>query len=545
MHLGESTMIKNYIKQLRIIGLKKFKDLTIEFNPDKNIIIGENEAGKSTILEALNIVLNQQYRNSDKSILHDLINKDNIKKFENDPSFENLPSIQIEIIFELDNNEPKNSDFHGENSLNSKIATYGILFKCEFNKDLFPYETLSNTIKEIPYEYYEMSWSTFQGKKYSILKQPLKSILIDTSSIDTNNTFNYFNKTIFHSRYSLQEQIQAKNFFRANLSSLFKGLSLPKLNDNRTFDINHKKIILENILSILENDIPLENKGSGMENLIKTQIALDKASSKLDVIMIEEPENHLCYTNLQQMLSTIDNYSKDSQLIITTHNSMIASRLDLRNILWIETTTNKTSKLDNVNETTAQFFIKLDNNNLLHLLLSKKAILVEGPTEYLLLPYFYQKLYKSTLESDGITLITCGGISYKRYFDIVQNTNIKIAVITDNDEKDANLSYMNEYNSKHISQKIFMDKDLKNFTWEVALYNCNEHNPDLKKCAGKIIPTANYEFNKVIYGKKGINKPILGKMLNNKVEVAYTILQNEANLKVPNYIKEAFEWIRK
>lgn len=538
-------MIKNYIKQLRIIGLKKFKDLTIEFNPDKNIIIGENEAGKSTILEALNIVLNQQYRNSDKSILHDLINKDNIKKFENDPSFENLPSIQIEIIFELDNNEPKNSDFHGENSLNSKIATYGILFKCEFNKDLFPYETLSNTIKEIPYEYYEMSWSTFQGKKYSILKQPLKSILIDTSSIDTNNTFNYFNKTIFHSRYSLQEQIQAKNFFRANLSSLFKGLSLPKLNDNRTFDINHKKIILENILSILENDIPLENKGSGMENLIKTQIALDKASSKLDVIMIEEPENHLCYTNLQQMLSTIDNYSKDSQLIITTHNSMIASRLDLRNILWIETTTNKTSKLDNVNETTAQFFIKLDNNNLLHLLLSKKAILVEGPTEYLLLPYFYQKLYKSTLESDGITLITCGGISYKRYFDIVQNTNIKIAVITDNDEKDANLSYMNEYNSKHISQKIFMDKDLKNFTWEVALYNCNEHNPDLKKCAGKIIPTANYEFNKVIYGKKGINKPILGKMLNNKVEVAYTILQNEANLKVPNYIKEAFEWIRK
>ena len=106
--------------------------------------------------------------------------------------------------------------------------------------------------------------------------------------------------------------------------------------DNRTFDINHKKIILENIISILEDNIPLENKGSGMENLIKTQIALDKSNSKLDVIMIVEPENHLCYTNLQQMLSTINSYSKDSQLIITTHNSMIASRLDLRNILWIE-----------------------------------------------------------------------------------------------------------------------------------------------------------------------------------------------------------------
>ena len=73
---------------------------------------------------------------------------------------------------------------------------------------------------------------------------------------------------------------------------------------------------------------------------------------------------------------------------------MIASRLDLRNILWIETNTNQTSKLDNIDEETAQFFIKLDNNNLLHLLLSKKAILVEGPTEYLLLPYFYKKYIK-------------------------------------------------------------------------------------------------------------------------------------------------------
>ena len=98
----------------------------------------------------------------------------------------------------------------------------------------------------------------------------------------------------------------------------------------------------------------------------------------------------------------------------------------------------------------------MDNNNLLHLLLSKKAILVEGPTEYLLLPYFYKKIYKRTLAQDGITLITCGGISYKRYFDITKNTNIKIAVITDNDEKDTNLSYMKEHNSQSISQKNFL-----------------------------------------------------------------------------------------
>lgn len=33
-----------------------------------NILVGENEAGKSTILDAIKTVLNQQYRNADKSI---------------------------------------------------------------------------------------------------------------------------------------------------------------------------------------------------------------------------------------------------------------------------------------------------------------------------------------------------------------------------------------------------------------------------------------------------------------------------------------------
>ncbi|MBQ8919967.1 MAG: AAA family ATPase [Acidaminococcaceae bacterium] len=35
---------------------------------------GENEAGKSTILDAIKIVLNQQYRNADKAVLKDLFN---------------------------------------------------------------------------------------------------------------------------------------------------------------------------------------------------------------------------------------------------------------------------------------------------------------------------------------------------------------------------------------------------------------------------------------------------------------------------------------
>ena len=52
----------NHIKSLYIEGFKKFIRLYVEFNQEMNIIVGENEAGKSTILEAIKIALNQQYK---------------------------------------------------------------------------------------------------------------------------------------------------------------------------------------------------------------------------------------------------------------------------------------------------------------------------------------------------------------------------------------------------------------------------------------------------------------------------------------------------
>lgn len=71
----------NHIKRMHIKGLKKFKDIDIEFNEKINILVGENESGKSTILEAINIVLNQQYRSIDKYILKDLMNINSMKDF--------------------------------------------------------------------------------------------------------------------------------------------------------------------------------------------------------------------------------------------------------------------------------------------------------------------------------------------------------------------------------------------------------------------------------------------------------------------------------
>ena len=60
---------------------------------------------------------------------------------------------------------------------------------------------------------------------------------------------------------------------------------------------------------------------------------------------------------------------------------------------------------------------------MLQYILSPKVILVEGPTEYLLLPKIFEKLYNTTFEKERITIIECGGIKYKRYFNIIDEYN--------------------------------------------------------------------------------------------------------------------------
>lgn len=524
----------NYIKKIAIQGFKRFENFEMYFNKDISIIVGENETGKSTVLEAICIVLNQMYKNTDKYIIKDMLNIKQIEKFKKNPKIENLPQIKIELTFELDGTNREASTYFGENNLNGKEnEDFGILFECKLDMELYQDLLLKEIEKgEIPYEYYTMTWTSFSGLRYKVLKKPLNAILIDTSITDSIYTFNYFNKSLFLSKFTESERLNAKNNFRHNIDEAFSKLRLDTIDENRAFGINSKKLALETILSIFDEGIPLENKGKGLENLIKTKIALDKSKNKLDVVMIEEPENHLCHTNLRQMLSVIEERIGETQLILTTHNNMIASRLSINNVIWISN--NKSKRLDDIDNKSADFFKKADDNSFLNFLLASKIILVEGSTEYLLIPKFYEQLYNRTIENDGVSIISCKGISYNRYLEIAYETNKKVAVITDNDKNKSKIDKMLSYNDEHKNQHIFMSKDTKDWTWEVCLYNSNKNVLDKKI---KIDEKSEYLHDGKDYGK------VLGKMLNNKVEIAYQILIQEMDLEIPNYIKEAFEWI--
>lgn len=165
----------NYIKSLYMEGFKKFTSLNVEFNEHMNILVGENEAGKSTILDAIKTVLNQQYRNADKSVLQDLFNIQMIADFQANPSVKTLPKIVIEVELTLDP-KSKNADyFYGEvyGAKKKQGEKFGIHFECKYDEELGTGMEQSILEGKIPYEYYVLTWMTFANRPYQMIKRPL------------------------------------------------------------------------------------------------------------------------------------------------------------------------------------------------------------------------------------------------------------------------------------------------------------------------------------------------------------------------------------
>ncbi|WP_197701969.1 ATP-dependent nuclease [Candidatus Endomicrobiellum trichonymphae] len=135
-------------------------------------------------------------------------------------------------------------------------------------------------------------------------------------------------------------------------------------------------------MTIIEDDIDLQNHVKGRQCFIKNE-------DELDIILLEEPENHLSHINMLNLIERL-NKSPNKQLFITTHNSLISAQLDLRNSTLLNSSSKESIDLEKLSEETVKFFIKSPYNNILEFILSSKVILVEGDTEYILLEKFFE-----------------------------------------------------------------------------------------------------------------------------------------------------------
>lgn len=518
------------IKKVVLQNFKKFGTLTLEFDSGVNVLIGDNETGKSSVLLALDLALSASRSRAETLGFESLIAQSAVQKLQQGAkTLELLPTLIVDVYLE----EGEDPALYGTQNLTGTM-TDGIRMEVaplleEFGPTIL--QLLKDDPDNFPYEYYTVKFSTFSGAPHVSYRRPLKHLLLDSSRIDSEYAAREYTRTVFSFNAEPPERYSLENCYR-RVKEAFRDQELAALNAGLgAYQFGVRSSIRSNLetdLIITKEGIPIENRGKGEQCFIKTEFALRKheARGELNALLLEEPENHLSHTKMKMLVEKLAN-TAGTQLFIATHSSHISSRLDLRHALLLGEG-QKTGRLKALSDGTANFFMKAPDNNVLEFALSKKVILVEGDAEFILIEEIYkQHTDGRTPQSDEVHIISIGGTSFKRYLELGKLLGIKVAAIRDNDGNHQQHCVDNYDGCLYDRACIFADSDNDRSTFEIGLYLDNKATCDALFAAGRKKLTVQ-EY-----------------MLKNKADAAFELLTKKAaELVAPQYIQDAIAWIR-
>lgn len=538
------------IEKIVLQNYKSFKDRTvIHFNEGLNILVGDNEAGKTSILEAIHLclsgILDGRYLKND---FHQyLFNYESVDeyltKIKTDKTTK-LPELLIEVYFQ---NNDELAEFEGSLNSDHNPKAQGIRFEIklddaytDFYQDLIHSPEVQTSI---PIEYFHIEWQSFASKVLISRVIPIKSVLIDSSSSKLKNGSDIYLSKIIKDGLDRSEKIGLAQSYRKLKQRFNDDPNILALNTKITTNtkISDKQLSItvdlssnnswESQLTTNFNNVPFDQIGKGEQCIVKTNLALHHSNERdKNLILLEEPENHLSHTKLNALIKQIQENGTDKQIIISTHSSFVANKLGLENLILVD---NKQAKFfRHLPSDTYKYFKKLAGYETLRLILSEKAVLVEGPSDELV----FQKLYmqknggKLPIE-DGIDVISVQSLAFKRFLDIANLLEKKVAVITDNDGNYAkNIS--NKYADYLTEEHIFISADTNNDlnTLEPQFFDVNKHDlPKLRKVIG--YPSTYAE-----------DQEIIDYMVNQKTDWALKIFESDETLDYPNYIQAVVDW---
>lgn len=535
------------IDKLRIKNFKCYRDwFDISFNEGINILVGNNGAGKSTILEAINLVLTGYYKgkNIKSNISQYLFNNDVVEEYINGISggeSSELPEIIIEAYF--DDSIP---EFLGDNNSLNKKNIPGIKLSIHFDetysKEYFSLD--KKNLISLPLEYYTVTWEAFSREAITSRSTPLRASYINANT--SRNGSNWYVDSIVKNMLSDEDIVNISQAYRRVNDSFLYESNIGEINNRiRENTENNYSITVNygnneswgtNITTQLD-DVIYDNIGHGNQCMMKTRLSIKNINDKERVLLFEEPECHLSNSYLNMMIYNIEQARKSKQVFITTHSSFVANKLGLSSIIMINQ--NSCISFSDLKKDTFEFFQKLSGYDTLRMILSKKVVLVEGDSDELVVQRAYLDRTNKLPIEDNIDIISVK-TSFLRFLEIAEKLNINTIVVTDNDGNVANLkNKYNEYLGENKKEFINICYDVEEHEYSGSIEDYN--NNTLEPC----ILRANSldDLNKIL-GQNFKNEDALRKyMRKNKTTVALAIFDNSEKINYPQYINKAIDFL--
>lgn len=427
----ESISIKNF---------RNFNDIKIDL-ANKNIFFGLNDVGKTNFLYALRYIFDKDVRKLN------LLDSD----FYNKKTEKN-----IEIIVSLDISDTTCVDCQKlraklKGALLSEHKKVYIKLVAEYDKKelialpvLYWGGDINNLhemkqrgyLYEIDYVFSVMYIDSYVDL-YLLFKKNVNA-LIKNDSDDDNEILEQISETVDNLNHQISSLSGIKEF-EDKITPEYKKFR----NENISVSIKSEiavKGLYSNIVPYIKQDGDTNlypTAGEGRKKLLAYSIfdliSDDNAEKKVNLFLIEEPENHLhrsMQIALSQILFTDEKYK---YLFVSTHSPFILYDMDNVNLIRIfnETKINSASIFYKVPDEYKKNR-KMLNRGLSEAIFADRVLLVEGPSELMLFEKVLSVI-NPFYEADGAYILSVGGIGFETYFKILDKLKIYNAIKTDND----------------------------------------------------------------------------------------------------------------
>lgn len=436
-----------WLRELQIRNFRKIDALTLTFPRGLTVLVGENNSGKTTIIDALRLIL---FPSRDYGSLR--LTEDDFRT-----GTEHAP---IEITGRFTGLESKDEvrfqeclvdigDGEFEMQFNARVEFNEATSRC--NVKMWGGETEGGSL---PSDYYD--------QLSTIYLQPLRdperglrpgqrsqvSRLIDRlTKEDQRAAFEAIADDANDQIRVLEPVKDAKGEINSQMVAI-AGSELAQTAELIFTDSTFRRIIAG--LQPEIDELPFALNGLGYNNLIFTSATLGTLRRSPEFsfrsILVEEPEAHL-HPQLQRLLlrHLADVASKhgpsEVQVIATSHSPILASQAPIDSIVFVHEVDDRVGAVSicsvEIDEKTKRKLERYLDATRGELFFARRILMVEGIAEALLLPVL-ARIAGGSLREAAVTVVNADGINFNAFIPLfgAEGLELPVVILTDGDAKE-------------------------------------------------------------------------------------------------------------
>lgn len=431
------------IKKLTVDGFRCLLGFEVNFEDDLTVIVGENDAGKSSLIECLKVVT--QGRKVEKDDFSHGLNQIKISISTDEFEFHKIYDLNDDSVVEANLTASPTKEYIEEIRSWLSDENLDLSVQEEQEKVKLIAKTIGLTVR---------ANSNVANLKTAILEKfNGDDIEIDGATFPSFNNIQldgrhfedvsgFFKEVFLKGKQSeiwderITEDQTIEEFVREKINSYSKHIEqsiretgvlsrmqlfLKDLTEVKIEPLYYKKDLnIDAKVKFMEygKEVSIDKKGDGTKRRItmalleykKEQALLEHDTST--IYLLDEPDTHLHVKAQIEFLETVKGFVENgSQVILTTHSPFIINSVKPKKIRLLENRNNH-SKIKSIesNPDSADIILRTLGIENTYLFFARHIIIVEGKTEEEFITSYFIRAFDETLSSSLVKMINCEGI---------------------------------------------------------------------------------------------------------------------------------------